>query len=123
MPVYEDRVCPTCGTTFTPNTKNQVYDKATCRVKAHRSRKEVKLAPIGSAELLLEIQRVDPETGRDIERLATKAGNQIAEEVLLVCWRAMNRAAWRHARDAIKQDLIASGEVREVKRRSKKTKD
>ena len=107
MPVYPDKVCPVCGETFTPRHKRQIYDKDYCRVKASRERRR-REAPLDKDGLLTEIRKLDAETANDIEKIAEKAGNQIAEHILLVCWRAMHRMALRNA----KMVLLESGQVR-----------
>jgi alkylhydroperoxidase family enzyme len=113
---YPDRVCPECGLSFTPTTKRQVYHSAYCRVKANRKLHRGDEQPIDRSGLLDEIRRSDPETAKDIEDIAKRAGLAFAEEILLVCYRAMNRAALRHA----KAVLIESGEVRPVKAKQRK---
>lgn len=118
----EDRVCPTCGKHFIPATKNQVYHSDYCRVKAYRQRQKQspELAPLDGSGMLDEIRRLDPETARDIEMLATKAGKQLAEDILFVCWRAMQRGARRLAlTDA--QSLIEEGALKVKKRRAHKS--
>ena len=114
--MYPDRVCPECGLTFTPKTKTQVYHSASCRVKANRKLHKGDELPIDRSGLLDEIRRSDPETAHDIEDIAKRAGLAFAEEILLVCYRAMNRAALRHA----KAVLIESGEVKLAKRKPRK---
>jgi len=115
MTVYPDRVCPVCGLTFTPKSKRQVYDRVNCRVKAHNQRHKVDIEPLDATGLLDEIRRVDAEIAIEIEEIAKAAGIQIAERMLLVCWKALNRGAIRQA----KAVLIEAGEVRPVKRRKK----
>lgn len=116
MSVYEDRICPECGITFTPTKKNQIYHSHYCRTKANRKRHKGDDEPLDATGLLDEIRKVDTETAADIEDIAKRAGLQIAEEILLVCWRAMNRSAIRHA----KQILIEDGQISPKKRRAVK---
>lgn len=118
----DERVCPTCGKHFVPATKSQVYDTDYCRVKAYRQRhkKDQQLAPLDGTGMLDEIRRLDPETARDIEALALKAGKKMAEDILFVCWRAMQRGARRLAlTDA--ESLIEEGAIKVKKRRAHKT--
>lgn len=119
--MYPDRVCPECGKTFTPTKKNQVYDTAYCRTKASRQRRKGELAPFDRAGMLDEIRKYDAETARDIEMLAMKAGKQMAEDVLVVAWRAMHRAALRLALTDT-QGLIEQAAVKVKKQRGRPPK-
>lgn len=117
--MYPDRVCPVCGETFTPTKKNQVYDKAYCRTKASRARHKSEIAPLDGTGMLDEIRKYDAETARDIEAIALKAGKQIAEDILFVCYRAMQRTARRLALTEA-EELIAQGAIKAKKRRGRK---
>ena len=109
----DDRVCPVCGVTFTPKHKRQIYHSDYCRVKASRERRKGLEAPLDATGLLDEIRKVDAEIAHDIEDVAKRAGLAFAEEILLICYRAMNRAGYRYA----KQVLIEAGEIKPVKRK------
>lgn len=116
MKDYPERICPVCGLTFKPTTRDQVYDSAKCRAKAHYEAHKADAPQLDQTGLLDEIRRVDAEVASDIEDIAKRAGIQIAEQVLLVCWRAMNRAAVRQAQAV----LIEAGQVKPKKRRAPK---
>jgi len=117
-----NRVCPVCGNAFTTTRLSQIYDKDYCRTKASRERRKADAPPLDQTGMLDEMRRLDPETARDIQRVATLAGTKIAEEVLLICWRAMNRAARRlnhEERLQAETRLIASGQLAPKRKRKK----
>ena len=123
MSTVYNRVCPVCGNAFTTTRLSQVYDKDYCRTKASRERRKTDAPPVDQSGMLDEMRRLDPETARDIQRVATLAGTKIAEEVLLICWRAMNRAARRlnhEERILAENRLISSGSIAPKKRRKSK---
>lgn len=115
----DERICPTCGKHFIPTKKNQRYDTAYCRVKAHRQRQKEspELAPLDRTGMLEEIRKLDAETARDIEQLAIRAGNKMAEDVLWVCYRAMQRTSRRLAL-ADAEQLIEEAAIRVKRRKS-----
>ena len=118
--MFEIRTCPICGEAFTPKKASQIYDKDYCRTKASRARRKADAAPVDQTGMLDEMRRLDPETARDIQRVATLAGTKVAEEVLLICWRAMNRAARRlnHEERLLAENrLISSGSIAPRKER------
>lgn len=118
--MYPDRTCPICGETFTPKKASQIYDKDYCRTKASRQRQKAAEQPLDKTGMLDEMRRRDPETAKDIERLALRAGLELSQEILLVCWRAMNRAAVQlsHEQRILTENrLIESGRIAPRKQR------
>lgn len=121
---YPERKCPVCGSMFKPTKASQVYDKAYCRTVASRQRRKVDIPEIEQNKMLMEMRIRDPEIADDIERVAKLVGIQVAEEVLTICWRAMNRAARRlnhEERIMAENRLIEAGKLAPKKKRSKPT--
>lgn len=115
-----DRVCPVCGLTFAPNKPKQIYDRAECRVKAHRERhKGAGLEAQPEANWMLEqIRRVDPQNALELEQVAKEVGLKYAERMILIGWQLMNRGAIVQAKNV----LIEAGEVKPKTRRAKLSK-
>ncbi len=119
MSEFQPRACPVCGETFIPKKASQIYDRAYCRTVASRQRRKADVL-IDEKSILDEMRRLDPEIAQDIQRLAVLAGKQIAEEILVICWRAMNRAARRlnhEERILAENRLITSGRIAPKKKR------
>lgn len=120
--MFDRRTCPICGETFTPKKASQIYDKDYCRTKASRARRKADIPEIDQKAILAEMRRLDPEVAEDIERVAKLVGLKVAEEVLVICWRAMNRAARRlnhEERILAENRLITSGSIAPRKRKPK----
>lgn len=116
--VYADRICPVCNKTFTPKTKRQIYDKATCRVRANREQhkgleERIKAAPPEIAYMLETIRQVDPENAHNLEKLAIKAGKQLAEEMIFIGYQLLERGGYLHT----KRILIEAGVIKATKRK------
>lgn len=97
--MYPDRVCPECGSTFTPTKKNQIYDRAYCRTKA--SRKRQKSSPevsIAIASIYAEMEKDYPMVTYSIYQLAKKIGQAASEEVLVVAFQAIKQG-YKKGRD------------------------
>ena len=116
MQTYPDRVCPTCGVTFTPKTKRQIYHSDYCRVKANRESKKDMSAPVEVNWMLEQIRRIDAESALDLEQVAKEVGLKYAEKMILIGYRLANRGAIIQAKNV----LIESGEVVPKKRRLRK---
>lgn len=119
---YPDRVCPVCEKTFTPTTKRQIYDTTICRVKAnrdlHKGVEQRLKNPKPELTFMLErIRQADPENAHNLELLAVKAGQQLAEEMIFIGYQLLERGGYLHA----KRILIESGEVTAKKKRKPKS--
>lgn len=118
MSEYADRVCPTCGVTFTPKHKRQIYHSDYCRVKANRERKKGDEAPTEVNWMLEQIRRIDPESANELEQVAKEVGLKYAEKMVLIGYRLANRGAIVQAKNV----LIEAGEVKPAKKSRKVAK-
>lgn len=118
MSEYTERVCPTCGITFTPNHKRQIYHSDYCRVKANRERKKGVEAPTEVNWMLEQIRRIDPESAIELEQVAKEVGLKYAEKMVLIGYRLANRGAIVQAKNV----LIEAGEMQPTKAKRRRVK-
>lgn len=111
--MYPDRVCPTCGITFTPKHKRQLYHSDYCRVKANRERKKGIEQPEEINWMLDEIRRIDAVAAADLEQLAKELGLAYANKYISLGYRLMNRGGIVQAKNV----LLQAGEITEKKKR------
>lgn len=116
MTEYPDRICPSCGLSFTPKHKRQIYHSDYCRVKANREQKKGVEAPQELNWMLEQIRRIDAESAMDLEQVAKEVGLKYAEKMILIGYRLANRGAIVQAKNV----LIEAGEVAPKKRKAVK---